>query len=191
MLIRHPTNGLFLSVNADSEVCLASEGATYLVTSCGVPGFVHHRWDEKTNHLKNTVTGKCLCQKDGKIVESEHMGSNDNFEWTIEDGTIKNYYSNKFIDGDVILVDETETQWHIAESFEDEEEEDDVPVNRGAALIEEALNATVSEALSPAPVVEEPASVPEPAPVVEEPAPVVEEPVTPPPAPETEEVVEA
>lgn len=54
------------------------------------------------------------------------------------------------------------------------EDEGDVPVNRAAALIEEALNAKAAEV--PAPVEEEPTPVEEePTPVVEEPTPVEEE----------------
>lgn len=194
MLIRHPTSGLFWSVNDNGEVCLANEGSVYVKSTCDVPPHLFH-FDDNTSHLKNTVTGKCICRLDGKLVEAEHTGININqFEWTIVDGLVQSYM-NKYVEADLTLVDDTATQWHIAESFEEEvpveveqaitetvaevlaptpveevsapvEEEEDVPVNRAAALIEEALNAQAAEE-APAPIEEAPAPV-EQAPTTEE-----------------------
>jgi hypothetical protein len=110
--------------------------------------------------LKNTVTGKCICRQDDKLVEADHGGiANRLFEWTIVDGMVQSYM-DKYVDGDLSLVDKTEVQWNVADSFEEdvpvdsvsvpvEEEavpaEEDVPVARGSALIEEALNAQAEE----------------------------------------------
>ena len=138
MLIRHPTSGLFWSVNDAREVSLTKEGSVYVKTTCDVPPHLFH-FDDNTSHLKNTVTGKCVCRIDNKLVEADHAGiHNGLFEWTIVDGMIQNF-QGPFVDGDLSLVDKTEVQWNVADSFE--ENEDDVPVNRAAALIEEALNA--------------------------------------------------
>jgi hypothetical protein len=155
-----------------------------------------------------------------KLVEADHRGiANGLFEWTIVDGMIQNF-QGQYVDGDLSLVDKTSVQWNVGDSFEevtvedvtvpDEEEEvpalvsddeEDVPVSRVSALIEEALNAqaaeteaepevtpeieqaiaeTVADVLAPieeeAPVAEEEAPVAEEeAPVAEEEAPVVEE----------------
>ena len=159
MLIRHPTSGLFWSVNDDREVILAKEGSVYVKSTCDVPPHIFH-FDDNTSHLKNTVTGKCICRIDDKIVEADHGGiANRLFEWTIVDGMVQSYM-DKYVDGDLSLVDKTEIQWNVADSFEEdvpvdsvsvpvEEEavpaEDDVPVARGSALIEEALNAQAEE----------------------------------------------
>ena len=154
MLIRHPTSGLFWSVNDAREVCLAKEGSVYVKSTCGVPPHVA-TWDQNTSHLKNTVTGKCICRLGDKLVESDHGGiANGLLEWTIVDGMIQNFQGS-FVDGDLSLVDKTDVQWNIGDSFEEIEqlitetvveevpvvEEEDVPVARASALIEEALNA--------------------------------------------------
>jgi hypothetical protein len=154
MLIRHPTSGLFWSVNDAREVSLAKEGSVYVKSTCGVPPHVA-TWDQNTSHLKNTVTGKCICRLGDKLVEADHGGiANGLFEWTIVDGMVQNF-QGPFVDGDLTLVDKTSVQWNMADSFEEEapvveeapvaEEapvvEEDVPVARGSALIEEALNA--------------------------------------------------
>jgi len=137
MLIRHPTSGLFWSVNDARELVLAADGTVYVKSTCDVPPHVA-TWDQNTSHLKNTVTGKCICRQGDKLVEADHGGiANGLFEWTIVDGMIQNYQA-QYVDGDLSLVDKTEVQWNVADSFEDEE---DVPVNRASALIEEALNA--------------------------------------------------
>ena len=208
MLIRHPTSGLFWSVTDTCELSLSKEGSDYVKSTCGVPPHVA-TWDQNTSHLKNTVTGKCICRMGDKLVEADHRGiANGLFEWTIVDGMIQSYL-DKYVDGDLSLVDKTSVQWHVADSFdevtvpEEEEEvpalvsddEDDVPVSRVSALIEEALNAqaaeaeaepevtpeieqviaeTVADVLAP---IEEEAPVAEEAPVVEE-TPVAEEEAT-------------
>ncbi len=209
MLIRHPTSGLFWSVTDTCELSLSKEGSDYVKSTCGVPPHVA-TWDQNTSHLKNTVTGKCICRMGDKLVEADHRGiANGLFEWTIVDGMIQSYL-DKYVHGDLSLVDKTSVQWNVADSFdevtvpvvedvtvpeEDEEvpalvsdDEEDVPVSRVSALIEEALNAqaaeaevtpeieqviaeTVAEVLAP---IEEEAPVAEEAPVVEE-APVAEE----------------
>jgi len=165
MLIRHPTSGLFWSVNDARELSLAKEGSVYVKSTCDVPPHVA-TWDQNTSHLKNTVTGKCICRQGDKLVEADHAGlHNGQFEWTIVDGMIQNY-QGQYVDGDLSLVDKTSVQWHVADSFEEvtvedvtvpeEEEEEvpalvsddeeDVPVSRVSALIEEALNAQAAEA---------------------------------------------
>jgi len=159
MLIRHPTSGLFWSVTDTCELSLSKEGSDYVKSTCGVPPHVA-TWDQNTSHLKNTVTGKCICRMGDKLVEADHRGiANGLFEWTIVDGMIQSYL-DKYVDGDLSLVDKTSVQWHVADSFdevtvpEEEEEvpalvsddEEDVPVSRVSALIEEALNAQAAEA---------------------------------------------
>ena len=166
MLIRHPTSGLFWSVNDDREVILAKEGSVYVKSTCDVPPHVA-TWDQNTSHLKNTVTGKCICRLGDKLVEAEHGGiANGLFEWTIVDGMVQSYL-DKYVDGDLSLVDQTSVQWHMADSFDEDvtpteaepelvtvtptevepeeeemiDDEEDVPVARASALIEEALNA--------------------------------------------------
>ncbi len=173
MLIRHPTSGQFWSVNDAREVCLAKEGSVYVKSTCGVPPHVA-TWDQNTSHLKNTVTGKCICRLGDKLAEADHGGiANGSFEWTIIDGVVQNF-QGLYVDGDLSLVDKTSVQWHVADSFEDEvpveddvpvedeeedevpvedeeedevpvEDEGDVPVVRASALIEEALNAQAAD----------------------------------------------
>ena len=175
MLIRHPTSGLFWSVNDACEVSLATEGSVYVKSTCDVPPHLFH-FDDNTSHLKNTVTGKCLCRQGDKLVEAGHGGiHNGLFEWTIVDGMIQSYQGS-YVDGDLSLVDKTEVQWGVADSFDDEEapvvaeeapvvaeeavsdeevpalvtdDEEDVPVNRASALIEEALNAQAEPEVTP------------------------------------------
>jgi len=161
MLIRHPTSGLFWSVADTCELSIAKEGSVYVKSTCGVPPHVA-TWDQNTSHLKNTVTGKCVCRMGDKLVEAVHGGiANGLFEWTIVDGMVQNFQGS-FVDGDLSLVDKTSVQWHMADSFEEDVpvdsvsapveeeavpvEEEDVPVPRGSALIEEALNAQAEEA---------------------------------------------
>jgi len=190
MLIRHPTSGLFWSVNDAREISLAKEGSVYVKSTCDVPPHVA-TWDQNTSHLKNTVTGKCICRLGDKLVEAEHGGiANGLFEWTIVDGMVQSYL-DKYVDGDLSLVDQTSVQWHMADSFDEDvtpteaepelvtvtptevepelvtvtptevepelvtvtptevepeeeemiDDEEDVPVARASALIEEALNA--------------------------------------------------
>jgi hypothetical protein len=149
-------------VNDNREVCLAKEGSVYVKSTCDVPPHLFH-FDDNTSHLKNTVTGKCICRLGDKLVEIDHVGVNNSlFEWTIVDGVVRSYM-NKYVEGDLTFVDETYTQWHIAESF------DEVP-----AEVEELITETVAEALAPAPVEEVSAPVEE-APVVEEVSAPVEE----------------
>jgi hypothetical protein len=153
MLIRHPTSGLFWSVTDTCELSLSKEGSDYVKSTCGVPPHVA-TWDQNTSHLKNTVTGKCVCRMGDKLVEAVHGGiANGLFEWTIVDGMVQNFQGS-FVDGDLSLVDKTSVQWHMADSFEEDVpvdsvsapvEEEDVPVPRGSALIEEALNARGEE----------------------------------------------
>jgi hypothetical protein len=148
-------------VNDDREICLAKEGSVYVKSTCDVPPHLFH-FDDNTSHLKNTVTGKCICRIGDKLVEADHAGvANGLFEWTIVDGMVQSYM-DKYVDGDLSLVDKTEVQWNVADSFEEDvpvdsvsvpveeeavpaEEEEDVPVARGSALIEEALNAQAEE----------------------------------------------
>ena len=102
-----------------------------------------------------------------------------NFAINSASGEIKNFSQNFVIayeQGSVIPSRSLSTAWNIVPFVE---LEDDVPVNRGAALIEEALNATQVPEPEPAPEVPEPApEVPEPAPEVPEPAPEEEVPNT-------------
>ena len=160
MLIRHPTSGLFWSVNDAREVCLAKEGSVYVKSTCDVPPHICH-FDDYTSHLKNTVTGKCICRIDDKLVEADHCRiANRLFEWTINDGVVRSYM-DKYVESDLTLVYEpVSTQWLLGDE------------------IDEMIAETVEEVLAPAPVEEVPAPVEvEEAPVVEEveEAPVVEE----------------
>ena len=152
MLIRHPTSGLFWSVNDSGELCLTNEGSVYDNSSCGVPAHVASR-DQNTSHLKNTVTGKCICRRGDTLIESQHGGiPNDMFEWTVIDGMIQNY-NGLYVEDDLSLVESTSTQWHTGPNYVDfapspvvvAVEEEDVPVARSAALIEEALNAAAAD----------------------------------------------
>jgi hypothetical protein len=154
-------------VNDDREICLAKEGSVYVKSTCDVPPHLFH-FDDYTSHLKNTVTGKCICRIGDKLVEADHAGVNNNlFEWTINDGVVRSYM-DKYVESDLTLVYEpVSTQWHLADE------------------IDQVIAETVAEVLAPAPVEEVPAPVEvEETPVVEEvPAPVeVEE------APVVEEV---
>jgi hypothetical protein len=155
-------------VNDARELSLAKEGSVYVKSTCDVPPHLFH-FDDNTSHLKNTVTGKCICRLGDKIVEADHAGiANGQFEWTIVDGMIQSYL-DKYVDGDLSLVDKTDVQWNVGDSFEE---------------IEQLITETVAEVLAPAPVEEVPAPVEaedvpvevEEAPVeAEEPAPVAEE----------------
>ena len=183
MLIRHPTSGLFWSVNDDGEICLAKEGSVYVKSTCDVPPHICH-FDDYTSHLKNTVTGKCICRIGDKLVETDHAGVNNTlFEWTINDGVVRSYM-DKYVESDLTLVYEpVSTQWLLGDSFDEMiaetvaevfapapveevpapvevveapvvEEVEDVPVSRASALIEEALNVQAAEAAAPAEVTE-------------------------------------
>ena len=183
MLIRHPTSGLFWSVNDDGEICLAKEGSVYVKSTCDVPPHICH-FDDYTSHLKNTVTGKCICRIGDKLVEIDHAGVNNTlFEWTINDGVVRSYM-DKYVESDLTLVYEpVSTQWLLGDSFDEMiaetvaevfapalveevpapvevveapvvEEVEDVPVSRASALIEEALNVQAAEAAAPAEVTE-------------------------------------
>jgi hypothetical protein len=131
---------------------LAPEGSVYVTSRCDVPAHIFHN-DPKTSHLKNTVTGKCICRTGDTIVESYHGGvENRMLEWTINDGVIRSYM-DRYVEGDLTFVDDTATQWHIADSFE----EVPAPVEEVPAPVEE-IPAPVEEV--PAPVEEVPAPAP-------------------------------
>ena len=166
MLIRHPTSGLYWSVNGASEIVLSETGSQYTIEAFpDIP---------KTSYLKNTETGAFVYRsRENKLKENNSPRIPPHqMLWTIDDGTIRQVYRD-YIEGDLSFVESTSTQWIISD--------EDVPVDPEVAKIEEALNQTVAEVFEP--VVE----TPEPEPVVETPEP---EPVVETPAPEPEPVVE-
>ena len=164
MLIRHPTSGLYWSVNDTSEIVLSETGSRYTFEAFpDVPN---------TSYLKNTETGASVYRSHlNTLMERDHPNIPPHqMLWTILDGTIRQVH-REYVDGDLSFVESTSTQWII--------DDEDVPVDPEMAKVEESLNQTVADVFAP----ETPA--PEPEPVVETPEPVVETP-----APEPEPVVE-
>ena len=151
--IQHPTSGLFWSVNPDDVMIrLSTTGSNYTQL--------------ENSYLKNVDTGMYVRHQDFVMKETDDYGAGHDFEWTIgSDGTLTTPFGGGFVvSEDLKVVQEGGFQWTIVS------EDDDVPVNPDAALIEEALNKTVQDAFAPAPEpVEEPAPAPEP--TTEEPAP--------------------
>jgi len=154
-------------------------------------GSVEYSLEDKFLFNKDTGLYLACHQVTGELREmplSEHDGD---FWWYVsEDGQAKSCFS----DGSVSLAQVSDGASHEII------EQDNVPVRRMDALIEEALNARAADSApepevpEPEPVVEAPVPVSEPEPVVEAPVPVSEpEPVVEAPAPvsEPEPVVEA
>ena len=147
--IQHAESGLFWSSD-DSIVTLDPVGSTYEI--------------EGRDHIRNVDTGLCVRHSGHVLAETGPGGPDYDFEWTFcEDGTIHNAYDGgHFITfhGDHLRISKGQgAKWAVVH-----EQDEDVPVSRAAALIEQALNARASE---PAPEVSEPApEVSEPAPEV-------------------------
>jgi hypothetical protein len=133
--IQHTDSGLFWGVNSNDRITLGDihQSSVYDMSCEG--------------HIKNVNTGKCLCKRKHHLVESEHDGHATDFTFTInlEMGEVINFSQNLAIiydSGSVDVSRSAPTRWTVV-PFEAEAEVDDVPVARGAALIEEALNAAM------------------------------------------------
>lgn len=129
--IQQPGTGLFWSGH-DGRIRLLSEGSTYEIDDDG--------------HIRNVDTGLYVRHSYWILFEHPLGAPGHDFKWTIEDsGRIRNDYDGPYYvnpDGDSLRITPAlgpKTVWNIITS-----EEDDVPVNRAAALIEEALNAKAS-----------------------------------------------
>ena len=155
--IQHPDSGLFWnSTKAPGSIVLAAaaEATVYEV--------------EQPNHIRNVATGLCLRHYSYIMREDAHGGPEYDFEYDIEsDGTILNPFDGGhfvgFENGVVRIVKDGAVKWVIVKDgepapapvpvveaapvaepepeVEEVESEEDVPVQRSAALIEEALNA--------------------------------------------------
>ena len=136
--IQQPGTGLFWASGGD-RIRLASEGSNYEVDSAG--------------HIRNVDTGTYIRHSYWILMDVESLGSPGyDFEWTIEEsGRIYNAYDGGHYvvpDGDslrIIPVGGAVISWvivpEVPAEVPAEPEEDDVPVLRASALIEEALNA--------------------------------------------------
>lgn len=152
--IQEPGTGLFWA-SGDDRIRLANVGSTYETDSAG--------------HIRNVDTGLYVRHYALVLIETELMSPEGDFVWTIEDsGSIYNAY-----DGGHCVVPDTDylriiksgatTYWvkvpveapvevpievpveaPVEVPVEVPEEDDDVPVSRASALIEEALNAKAS-----------------------------------------------
>jgi hypothetical protein len=171
--IQHPDSGLFWnSTKAPGSIVLAdaAEATVYEV--------------EQPNHIRNVATGLCLRHYSYIMREDAHGGPEYDFEYDIEsDGTILNPFGGGhfvgFEDGVMRIVKDGAVKWVIVKDGEaapapvveaapepvpvveepevDDvpEDEEDVPVARSAALIEEALNAKAAEEEEEEPTEEE------------------------------------
>jgi hypothetical protein len=129
---------------------------------------------EQPNHIRNVATGLCLRHYAYVMREDPHGTPEYDFEYDIEsDGTILNPFDGGhfvgFVDGAVRIVKDGAVKWVIAkdgepapepvvaepEVEEAAESEEDVPVPRASALIEEALNADEEEEEEEEPTEEE------------------------------------
>ena len=135
--IQQPGTGLFWASGGD-RIRLASEGSTYEIDSDG--------------HIRNVDTGMYVRHHYFILMEASEIEYPEyDFEWTIEDsGRIYNKYDGgQYVipDGNslrITPVGGAATSWMIVREVPAEvpaEEEEDVPVSRASALIEEALNA--------------------------------------------------
>ena len=146
--IQQPGTGLFWASGGD-RIRLASEGSTYEIDPEG--------------HIRDVSTGTYIRHHYFILVDALEVEYPEyDFEWTIEDsGRIYNEYGGGHYvipDGDSLRITPVggiATQWVIVRDVPVEvpvevpaevpvEEEDDVPVSRASALIEEALNAKAS-----------------------------------------------
>lgn len=157
--IQHPDSGLFWnSTKTAGSIVLvdAAEATVYEV--------------EQPNHIRNVATGLCLRHYSYIMREDPHGGPEYDFEYDIEsDGTILNPFDGGhfvgFENGVVRIVKDGVVKWVIVKDgepvpvpvpepvvesapepeVEEVESEEDVPVQRSAALIEEALNSKEEE----------------------------------------------
>lgn len=156
--IQHPDSGLFWnSTKAPGSIVLAdaAEATVYEV--------------EQPNHIRNVATGLCLRHYSYVMREDVHGGPEYDFEYDIEsDGTILNPFDGGhfvgFENGVVRIVKDGAVKWVIVKDGEAapvpapvaepevddvpdlvSDEEEDVPIQRASALIEEALNAEAEE----------------------------------------------
>ena len=157
--IQHPDSGLFWnSTKTAGSIVLvdAAEATVYEV--------------EQPNHIRNVATGLCLRHYSYVMREDPHGGPEYDFEYDIEsDGTILNPFDGGhfvgFENGVVRIVKDGVVKWVIVKDgepvpvpvpepvvesapepeVEEVESEEDVPVQRSAALIEEALNSKEEE----------------------------------------------
>jgi hypothetical protein len=133
--------GLFWASGGD-RIRLTSEGSIYEIDSEG--------------HIRDVNTGMYIRHHYYILMDASEVESPEgDFEWTIEDsGRIYNAYAGgQYVipDGDslrITPVGGAATSWGIVREIPTEvpaePEEEDVPVPRASALIEEALNASAS-----------------------------------------------
>jgi hypothetical protein len=124
--IQHPVSGLFWNTDADSKIVLAPKGAKY----------------ERVDQLIQNVDSGLYVYA-SPLEERGMHGALVLFEWDIqEDGTITSPYIED------ALASLGSAKWVITV----EKDDDDVPVNRASALIEEALNAKSESVPEPEPL---------------------------------------
>jgi hypothetical protein len=130
--IQQPATGLYWTVDTENNVCLGSESSLYEKDDSG--------------HIRNMNTGLYIRHNYWVLKESELDGPEYDFEWTIEDsGRISTKFDGGYYvapDGNTlkIIKDGFIPTWKVIPEV-DVPVEEDVPVSRASALIEEALNA--------------------------------------------------
>ena len=155
--IQQSGSGLYWSVDSNNKICLHQEGSVYEKDDAG--------------HIRNVNTGLYIRHYAYVLFESELGSPDYDFEWTIETtGAIRNEFDGGcYVNsvGDDLKIEKTGLTWTIVPEVPAEVvpevpaevpapvevvpevpaevpapvEEDDVPVSRASALIEEALNA--------------------------------------------------
>jgi len=126
--IQQHGSGLFWGANVGDRIRLANEGSTYEIDSEG--------------QIRNIDTGLYVRHSYWILSEAELVSADNDFKWIIDDsGLIHNDYDGSWYvipeGGYLKIVKGDMYSWNIIKEVADE----DVPVSRASALIEEALNA--------------------------------------------------
>jgi len=155
--IQHPDSGLFWNSTKTPGAIILVDAAEATVYEL-----------EQPNHIRNVATGLCVRHYAYFLREDAHSGPEYDFEYDIEsDGTILNPFDGgHFVgvsNGLVRIVKDGAVKWVIVKEGEAEPvaepvaesetdsvpdlvtDDEDVPVPRASALIEESLNAEEEE----------------------------------------------
>jgi hypothetical protein len=132
--IQQAGTNLFWSVDSENKIRLRPEGSVYEKDDAG--------------RIRNVNTGLFVRHYAYILFESELGEPDYDFEWTIETtGAIRNEFDGGcYVNSveDVLKIEKIGLLWVIVPEVPAEvpaPEEEDVPVSRASALIEEALNA--------------------------------------------------
>lgn len=139
--IRDPKTGLFWNTGSDQIIRLSEEATEYEI---------HDDF-----HVRNVKTGLCVRHFYYVLQESKHGQPEYDFNWKIEEsGNIHNIFDGGHyvnIGDDSLMITKDPYAWQIVrlgdvilgpKTVVVDEDDDDVPVSRASALIEEALNAS-------------------------------------------------